>query len=201
MAKEKKESTIKEKLEKGEAAGRAYLAKIKDRNYKAIKDANEAIDYDFEKLSEKETQDKYTDSLYNSVKEHIEKELGTKLKDDRLADSIIKALGGVTKNEIERIVKGREKLSHEELARILDERHGEFAREHYGTIAAEHIKEKEDAEEAIKHFGLEDKVDIKSVTPVHAHNLFTAKGITGEISERNIPYEIKKTREKYKKAA
>ena len=202
MAKPAKEPepTLAEKLEKDTGIANTYIAKIKDKDFAAIQKANEVIKYNFQNLGDPETADKYIDTLYSAVKKGVEKIIGGKLKDDPMADSLVRSLGGVTRDQIEKLVKSKGgSITHDDLVRLITSRHEEFVGTHYQTVSSKHIKTTDDIKEAIEYLGLKGKVDEKLTSHGHIHQFFSYKGVRGDIPDAAIPHEIRAPYKKPKK--
>ncbi|MBD3248983.1 hypothetical protein GF336_02980 [Candidatus Woesearchaeota archaeon] len=199
---EKKEDHYKN-IEKSMKTAKKYVSKVQDRNYAAIKKANEAIDYDFDKLEDSNVQDKYIKTVSDEVREDVKKhfDLGKNI-DERLVDTLVETLGGITYEEIKKIVKGSGKeFGPDELVSELERKKNDFAQRHYAGIANKYVTEKEHIEPALKYLGIEGKVQKEKVTPEHMPRLFAYHGTSGELHKSHIPHEIRKGKKKDKKKA
>ncbi len=190
-----------QKIDKSMKTAKKYVSKVQDRNYAAIKKANEAIDYDFNKLEDSKVQDKYIKTVSDEVKEDVKKhfKLGENI-DERLLDTLVETLGGITYEEIRKIVRGGGKdFSPDDLVNELENKKRDFAQRHYAGIANKYVTEKEHVEPALKYLGIESKVEKEKVTPEHMPRLFASHGTYGELHKSHIPHEIRKKKKKEEK--
>ncbi len=173
-----------------------YMAKLRDTHSEAIKAANEAIDYEFERMDEDTVREKYKNALVDKLGD-ITKKLGVETKDKAMHDHLVKYLGGVTEKEIERILraKGSEYLP-EHIERELENAASQFSRAHYSSLGNEYALSITGRKHATKYLGLEGKVQQELITAEHLSGLFAAHGPTGEVHTSQIPHEIKIARKR-----
>ncbi|MBW2993555.1 hypothetical protein KY317_03205 [Candidatus Woesearchaeota archaeon] len=179
-------------LKKGMHVAKKYVAKAQARNWKALIDAAESIDYEFKKLDEPEVQDKYMKTFYDSQKKYLKDELKIE-GDDQFLDTLLIHLGGITRHELVNIVQGLgSDFTQDDLLRELDSSKRRFQQQHYMGVGKRYVTDEKHVAHALKYLGISEDVK-KEIAPEQLHELF-AHG--GKVPYHAIPHEIRKRKKK-----
>lgn len=175
-----------------------YTARTRDKNNAIIKEANEAIDYQFKSIGDDDgiVRDKYLEKIMEGIEKHtkdIKIELGSK-RNKQLEDRLRKSLGIIGKEQVERILKGAgSKYDDEMLRSEMEQALSQFSQSHYAGIAQDYSLSKEGRAHVVKYLGLEERINVDMLTPEHMARLMATHGATkGEIHTTQIPMELRK---------
>jgi len=176
-----------------------YMAKIRDVHNTAIKEANEAIDYQFEKMDDGKIRDTYKATVVNRLKD-VKDKLKISAKDKLLEQTLLESLGVISEKEIDKILKSRgADYQPDHLISELNNSASRFSQTHYGSIANKYGISKEGKEHAVKFLGLENKVDVNAITNQDLTQLFSIYGSAKEIHGSQVPTHARLAKKDKKK--
>lgn len=186
------------KLEDEHKTIKSYLSKIKDRNYEAIKLANESIKYKFDELDYEDTQEKYSNTIYNHIVKKIKEETNVKDSDGIALETLVKNLGGITAKEIKEMVKSKgSKLDHNDITQLLGKSEDSFSQQHYAALTNKYITNDDEKKVAMKYLGISaDEYDFNVINEQHLPSMFYYHATQGQVPKGVIPPKARKLKAK-----